>query len=153
MENSATDYLKLEYGKLNGEILKLTDEIRIRERFAAAFAPLAGAWIFVQLFKEKGSSGFEMQLALIICAATFLITFLFGLSTFILYRNIRIAGKYLKTIEEHMLPGYENHSFGWERFYALNNKASLVKLAVINWIIYLILPVAMSVVVVCAYNG
>lgn len=140
------EYLKLEYNKLNNEILSFSEELRVRERLAITFSPVVGAWIFIQLYDGGFKSSWDFYLSLILCALTFIITFLFGMSVLLIYESILITAKYIQQLEDDFLG--ETSSLGWEKFYndPTNNKKRLVKMAVTNWIIYLLLPIIMAII-------
>ena len=147
------DYLKLEYNKLNNEISKLSEEIRVRERYATTFSPLAGAWIFVNCINKEQLSTNQFYLSLLICLFTLIVILLYGLSVLLLYKNVLIAAKYVKKLEDKFLATESQDEFGWERFYSSkeNNKSELVRLAKASWITYLCLPILMAIIISIKY--
>ncbi|MDB5200858.1 MAG: hypothetical protein JWQ27_267 [Ferruginibacter sp.] len=147
------DYLKLEYNKLNTEISKLSEEIRVRERYATTFSPIAGAWIFINCVNKDNISANQLCLSLLICLFTFIVILLYGLSVLLLYKNILIAAKYVKKIEDKFLDTTTQTDFGWERFYSSseNNNGELVRLAKASWLVYLGLPLLMALIILVKY--
>lgn len=144
------EYLLSEYTKLNNEILSSAEEIRTRERYVITFSPIIGAWIFLSLYDNNSEcfTYLNYKISLTLCLITFIVISLFGVSVYIIYKNILIAAKYIMLLENEFLDK-EPRSLGWEFFYDKkeNNKRWLLKLAVYNWIIYLLLPVLIAVII------
>jgi hypothetical protein len=148
---SQKDFLLKEYDKLNNEIAKLLEETRTREKYSLTIISLVASWIYTEIIKYPNGSkipkGIFIPIIHLLSWIPLVITFLYGVSVFLIYKNIKWIGGYLSKIEPLFIVNLEyaeNKIFGWEKYFDdKNRKSYFVIWTWAFWIIQIIIGIAL----------
>jgi hypothetical protein len=152
MEDSQKEFLLKEYDKLNNEVAKLLEETRTREKYSLTVIAAIAAWIFTEIIKLPNDVGISrdnlVPLLKLLSWIPVVITFLYGISVLLIYKNIKWIGEYLSEIENRFIDGLKyskDKVFGWENFFNDKNRKSYF----VNWSwVFWILQIAISVTII-----
>jgi hypothetical protein len=128
-------YLLKEFDKLNDEIAKLLEEIRSREKWSLTIIAAISAWMYSAAFNKETETILSREQVLALTQALswipLLTTILYGISVWLLYKNIKWIGQYLNRIEKIFLAKYKDEDglMGWERHFRKENKQKYF----VNW--------------------
>jgi hypothetical protein len=150
MEDGQKDFLLKEYDKLNNEVAKLLEETRTREKYSLTIIAAVAAWIFTEIIKLPTEVNIKrtdlVPLLKLLSWIPLVITFLYGISVLLLYKNIKWIGKYLLEIENKFIIDLETSQgkkFGWEKYFDdKNRKAYFVSWTWVFWILQLAIAIA-----------
>ncbi len=152
MEDSQKEFLLKEYDKLNNEVAKLLEETRTREKYSLTVIAVIAAWIFTEIIKLPKDVNISrdnlLPLLKLLSWVPVVITFLYGISVLLIYKNIKWIGEYLSEIEKKFIAGLEyskDKVFGWENYFNDKNRKSYF----VNWSwVFWILQIAISVAII-----
>ncbi|PKK37847.1 hypothetical protein BWI96_05145 [Siphonobacter sp. SORGH_AS_0500] len=152
MEDNQKEFLLKEYDKLNNEVSKLLEETRTREKYSLTVIAVIAAWIFTEIIKFPKDVNISrnnlIPLLKILSWIPVVITFLYGISVLLIYKNIKWIGEYLFEIEKKFIDGLEykkDKVFGWENYFNDKNRKSYF----VNWSwVFWILQIAISVAII-----
>src|SRR5579863_532259 len=104
MTDNQKEFLLKEYDKLNNEVAKLLEETRTREKYSLTIISIVSAWIYTEILKKPNDNVIPLtDLVLLVRLLSWIpltITFFYGVSVLLLYKNISWIGDYLHKIEE-----------------------------------------------------
>ena len=148
------EYLKKEFDKLNTELQTLLNETRTRERYSLTIIAGIATWIFTSMYKiEENDQAVSHTLYKAISFIPIITTLLYAISVWLIYKNIKWIGRYLKRIENHFLSnssGQKDKSWGWEEYFDSENKKSLfVNVTIGIWCFQLLLALSIVILVFC----
>lgn len=152
MDDNQKEFLLKEYDKLNNEVAKLLEETRTREKYSLTVIALIAAWIFTEILRNPTETNISrndlVPLLKLLSWIPLIITFLYGISVLLIYKNIKWIGEYLSEIEKKFINGLEYKKgkvFGWENYFNDKNR----KTYFVNWSwVFWILQIAISIAVI-----
>jgi hypothetical protein len=153
MEDSQKEFLLKEYDKLNSEVAKLLEETRTREKYSLTAISVIAAWIFTEIIKLPKDVNISRDNLILLLRLLSLIpvaiTFLYGISVVLIYKNIKWIGEYLSEIEKIFINGLEYNKdkvFGWEKYFNdKNRKSHFVNWSWVFWILQIIISVTIII--------
>lgn len=160
MDDNQKEFLLKEYDKLNNEVAKLLEETRTREKYSLTIISLVAAWIYTEIIKYPKDNSFPKEVFIpiiqLLSWIPLIITFLYGISVFLIYKNIKWIGGYLLVIETTFISNLKytekdektneikTKIFGWERYFdEKNRKSYFVVWTWIFWILQIIIATAL----------
>ena len=151
MTENQKNFLLREYDKLNNEVGKLLEETRTREKYSLTIISIVAAWIYSQIINNPQDDSFlKNHLIKIIHLLSFIpliITFLYGISVLLIYKNIKWIGGYLSIIEKTFVDNLEYSKgkvYGWENYFdERNRKSYFVTWTWAFWILQIIIGITL----------
>lgn len=131
MDTSQKEFLLKEYDKLNNEVAKLLEETRTREKYSLATIAIIATWIYTEIIRPsndiKISNKDLVSIVRLLSWIPLVVTFLYGISVLLIYKNIKWIGEYLSKVEVTFINGLEygkKEAFGWEKYFSEKNRKS-----------------------------
>jgi hypothetical protein len=160
MQDNQKEFLLKEYDKLNNEVAKLLEETRTREKYSLTIISLVAAWIYTEIIKYPKDNNIPKDVFIpiiqLLSWIPLVITFLYGISVLLIYKNIKWIGGYLSIIEATFINNLEytekdektgkieTKIFGWEKYFdEKNRKSYFVIWTWIFWILQIIIAIAL----------
>lgn len=126
----ATDFLLSEYESLKREVHDLSKDARNVEKVSITFSAIIWVWLITH---EKGN----VELARICSALPLLLTIIFGIYKYLLFRDVKFLDAYIEKIENNFLYTLNSQGtvkFGWEKHIKSRSKDTLFYiLAILNF--------------------